>query len=62
MIPRETAYHVVTHNGHEAGLYSKFMPYTQENGSLEHPGLTIYQADPGQAAGQLREVMAFDAD
>jgi galactose-1-phosphate uridylyltransferase len=54
---RETAYLVAAHNGPGAGLYFEFLPYTQEIGGFEHLGLIVCQADPGQAAAQLREVI-----
>jgi galactose-1-phosphate uridylyltransferase len=56
-IGREIAYNVVTHNGPGAGLAFEFLPYTQETGGLEHLGLIVCQADPDQAADQLREVI-----
>ena len=56
-IGRQIAYNVVTHNGPGAGLYFEFLPYTQETGGFEHLGLIICQANPGQAAAELREVI-----
>ena len=56
-IGREIAYNVVTHNGPGAGLYFEFLPYTQETGGFEHLGLIVCQANPGQAAEQLRGVI-----
>lgn len=55
---RELAYNVVTHNGPGAGLYFEFLPYTQEQGGLEHLGLAICQAEPEQAAKQIRAKLA----
>lgn len=51
---REVAYNIVTHNGPGAGLYFELLPYTQENGGLEHLGMSICQADPFQTAAQIR--------
>jgi galactose-1-phosphate uridylyltransferase len=56
-IGREIAYNVVTHNGPGAGLAFEFLPYTQETGGFEHLGLIVCQADPDQAAAQLREII-----
>lgn len=56
-LKRELAYNVVTHNGPGAGLYFEFLPFTQEQGGLEHLGLAICQAEPEQAAKQIRAKM-----
>ena len=50
---RETAYNITCHNGTGAGLYFEFLPYTQENGGLEHLGLYACQATPLQAAEEI---------
>jgi len=55
---RETAYNITCHNGPGAGLYFEFLPYTQENGGLEHLGLYACQADPRVAAGHIRTALA----
>lgn len=54
---RELAFNVITHNGPGAGLYFEFLPYTQETGGLEHLGLSVCQADPVQAAAELRRFL-----
>lgn len=54
---KEIAFNVITHNGPGAGLYFEFLPYTQEQGGLEHLGLSVCQMDPGQAAQNIREEM-----
>lgn len=53
-LKRELAYNVVTHNGPGAGLYFEFLPFTQEQGGLEHLGLAICQAEPEQVAEHIR--------
>jgi hypothetical protein len=55
-IGRETAYNITCHNGPGAGLYFEFLPYTQENGGLEHLGLYACQADPYIVADHIRTV------
>ncbi len=55
---RETAYNITCHNGPGAGLYFEFLPYTQENGGLEHLGLYACQADPAVVADHIRSVLA----
>lgn len=57
-LKRELAYNVVTHNGPGAGLYFEFLPFTQEQGGLEHLGLAICQAEPEQVAKQIRAILA----
>jgi galactose-1-phosphate uridylyltransferase len=57
-IGREPAYNILTNNGPGAGLYFEFQPYTQEFGGFEQLGLLICQADPFQAAGRLRHLLA----
>jgi galactose-1-phosphate uridylyltransferase len=59
-IGRETAYNILTNNGPGAGLYFEFLPYTQEFGGFEQLGLLVCQADPLNAAGQIRRVLAED--
>ena len=54
---RETAYNITCHNGPGAGLYFEFLPYTQENGGLEHLGLYTCQADPRHVAEHIRTVL-----
>lgn len=56
-LDRELAYNVVTHNGPGAGLYFEFLPYTQEQGGLEHLGMAICQAEPEQVAKQIRAIL-----
>ena len=55
---KELAYNVVTHNGPGAGLYFEFLPYTQEQGGLEHLGLAICQADQEQVVKKIRAFFA----
>jgi galactose-1-phosphate uridylyltransferase len=54
---RELAYNVLTHNGSGAGLYFEFLPFTQENGGFERLGLSVCQASPAEAAGQIRSLL-----
>lgn len=57
LLNREIAYNIITHNGPGAGLYFEFLPYTQEKGGLEHLGISVSQADPFQAAEQIRSLL-----
>jgi galactose-1-phosphate uridylyltransferase len=54
---RQVAFNVVAHNGPGCGLYFEFLPYTQEQGGLEHLGLAVCQARPEQAADHLRQIL-----
>jgi galactose-1-phosphate uridylyltransferase len=54
---RKIAFNVVLHVGPGAGIYTEFLPYTQEVGGLEQSGLWICQADPRGAADELRSIL-----
>jgi len=57
-LEREIAYNIITHNGPGAGLYFEFLPFTQEQGGLEHLGLSVCQADPQDIADQIRSLLS----
>jgi len=56
-IGRESAYNITLHNGPGAGLYTEFLPYTQETGGFEHLGLYVCQGNPAAAAESLRDIL-----
>lgn len=58
---RKIAFNAVLHTGPGAGIYTEFLPYTQEVGGLEQSGLWICQADPRAAADALRSMAAGGA-
>jgi hypothetical protein len=61
-IGKTTAYNVTVSNGPGAGLYSEFLPYTQETGGFEHLGLWVCQDSPERVAPQLRRFLAAASD
>lgn len=56
-LSKEVAFNIVTHNGPGAGLYFEFLPFTQEQGGLEHLGLSVCQADVYQTAEHARSIL-----
>lgn len=60
ILPRlgqEIAFNVTVNNGPGAGLYFEFLPFTQEQGGLEHLGAWICHENAFHAAEQLRDIL-----
>lgn len=57
---KDAAYNIVIHNGPGAGLYTEFLPYTQETGGFEQLGLWVCHGRPDLAATHLREMLQIE--
>ncbi len=54
---RQLAFNITCHNGPSAGIYTEFLPYTQEMGGFEKLGLYCCQRSPQDAADILKEII-----